>query len=164
MSMAMLNFFIGSLAQASDGNIKQQGFAGQWMIGGSSNHQLVVPQWCRFEVRMVDARYGFFTPDVEVSAGTPLVFRFGTPDVIRGLHVPGSNVDTAVSPGFVSEVRTGLEGSASNKAAARRVGEVIAERARAAGFETVVFDRGTYRYHGKVKELADAARAKGLKF
>jgi cytochrome c oxidase subunit 2 len=57
-------------------------------------------------VRMVLARYGFYPPDVEVPAGTPLIFRFATPDVIHGLHVPGTNVDTAVVPGFVSEVRT----------------------------------------------------------
>jgi cytochrome c oxidase subunit 2 len=57
-------------------------------------------------VRMVVARYGFYPPDVEVPAGTPLIFRFATPDVIHGLHVPGTNVDTAVIPGFVSEVRT----------------------------------------------------------
>lgn len=57
-------------------------------------------------VRMVVARYGFYPPDVEVPDGTPLVFRFATPDVIHGLHVPGTNVDTAVIPGFVSEVRT----------------------------------------------------------
>jgi heme/copper-type cytochrome/quinol oxidase subunit 2 len=42
---------------------------------------------------------------VEVPAGTRLIFRFATPDVIHGLHVPGTNVDTAVIPGFVSEVQ-----------------------------------------------------------
>ena len=47
---------------------------------------------------------------------------------------------------------------------AKRVGELVAERAKAAGVETVVFDRGGYRYHGRVKALADAARAGGLKF
>jgi len=47
---------------------------------------------------------------------------------------------------------------------AKRAGELLAERAKAAGVETVVFDRGGYRYHGRVKALADAARAGGLKF
>ena len=47
---------------------------------------------------------------------------------------------------------------------AKRAGELIAERAKAAGVETVVFDRGGYRYHGRVKALADGAREKGLTF
>jgi len=52
----------------------------------------------------------------------------------------------------------------SNLAAAKAVGSLIGKRAKKAGIETVVFDRGSKRYHGKVKELADAARAEGLKF
>ena len=47
---------------------------------------------------------------------------------------------------------------------AKRVGELIAERGKAAGVETCVFDRGGYRYHGKVKALADGARESGLRF
>jgi large subunit ribosomal protein L18 len=47
---------------------------------------------------------------------------------------------------------------------AKRAGEVLAERAKAAGIESVVFDRGGYRYHGRVKALADGARDKGLTF
>jgi large subunit ribosomal protein L18 len=47
---------------------------------------------------------------------------------------------------------------------AKRAGEVLAERAKAAGIEECVFDRGGYRYHGKVKALADGAREGGLKF
>jgi len=47
---------------------------------------------------------------------------------------------------------------------ASQVGRAIAERAKAAGIGTVVFDRGGYRYHGRVKALADAARATGLRF
>jgi large subunit ribosomal protein L18 len=47
---------------------------------------------------------------------------------------------------------------------AKRAGELLAERAKAAGVESVVFDRGGYRYHGRVKALADAAREKGLAF
>ena len=48
--------------------------------------------------------------------------------------------------------------------AARRVGMLLAERAKAAGVDKVVFDRGGYRYHGRVKALADAAREGGLSF
>jgi large subunit ribosomal protein L18 len=47
---------------------------------------------------------------------------------------------------------------------AKRVGELIAERGKAAGVETCVFDRGGYRFHGKVKALADGARESGLRF
>jgi large subunit ribosomal protein L18 len=51
-----------------------------------------------------------------------------------------------------------------NKAAAEAVGKRIAERAKKLGIETVAFDRGGYKYHGRVKALADAARESGLKF
>jgi len=52
----------------------------------------------------------------------------------------------------------------SDIAAAERIGKLIAERAKKAKIEDVVFDRGPYLYHGRVKTLADAARAAGLKF
>ena len=51
-----------------------------------------------------------------------------------------------------------------NLAAAKLVGKLIGERARAAGLNKVVFDRGGYQYHGRVKALADAAREAGLEF
>ena len=51
-----------------------------------------------------------------------------------------------------------------NKAAATLVGKRIADRAKAAGIETVAFDRSGYRYHGRVQALAEAAREAGLKF
>jgi large subunit ribosomal protein L18 len=51
-----------------------------------------------------------------------------------------------------------------NAGAAEAVGKLIAERAKAAGLESVAFDRGGFRYHGRVKALADAARNAGLKF
>ena len=52
----------------------------------------------------------------------------------------------------------------SKKDAASKVGTLLAERAQAAGVESVVFDRGGNKYHGRVAALADAARAAGLKF
>ncbi len=52
----------------------------------------------------------------------------------------------------------------SDKAAAREVGLLIARRAREAGVERVVFDRGAYKYHGRVKALAEGAREGGLQF
>ena len=54
--------------------------------------------------------------------------------------------------------------SGGNVAAAKAVGEILAQKARAGGIERVVFDRGGYMYHGRVKALADAARAGGLVF
>jgi large subunit ribosomal protein L18 len=54
--------------------------------------------------------------------------------------------------------------SGATVAAATRVGELIAERAKAAGIERVAFDRSGFRYHGRVKALADAARENGLQF
>lgn len=51
-----------------------------------------------------------------------------------------------------------------NVASAAEIGKSIAEKAKAAGVDTVVFDRNGYRYHGRIKSLADAAREGGLKF
>ena len=51
-----------------------------------------------------------------------------------------------------------------NVAAAKAIGKLVAERAKEKGIKSVVFDRGGYQYHGRVKALADAARAAGLEF
>ena len=63
-----------------------------------------------------------------------------------------------------SSVEKAFEGSGSNKEGARKVGKAVAERAVAKGIGNVVFDRGGYIYHGRVKELAEAAREGGLAF
>ncbi len=55
-------------------------------------------------------------------------------------------------------------GSTGSAAAAARVGSLVAERAKAAGVEKVVFDRGGFLYHGRIAAAADAARAAGLEF
>ena len=55
-------------------------------------------------------------------------------------------------------------GSGGNVAAAQNVGRLVAERATAAGVKRVVFDRGGFRYHGRIAALADAARSAGLEF
>ena len=67
----------------------------------------------------------------------------------------------------LSTLDTGLKGelkSMRTMEAARRVGKELAERARRNGIEAVVFDRGGYRYHGRVKALAEGAREGGLVF
>jgi large subunit ribosomal protein L18 len=61
------------------------------------------------------------------------------------------------------DVRKELK-SGGNRAAAAVVGKRIAEKAKAAGIDTVAFDRSGFKYHGRVKALADAAREGGLKF
>ena len=58
----------------------------------------------------------------------------------------------------------GFEGIGSNKEAAKKIGQLIAERALAKGITAVVFDRGGYIYHGRVSELAAGAREGGLQF
>ena len=66
-----------------------------------------------------------------------------------------------------AEVRKELadkSGKGGNASAAAAVGKRVAEKAKAAGVETVAFDRAGFRYHGRVKALADAAREAGLKF
>lgn len=57
-----------------------------------------------------------------------------------------------------------IEAVGAKKEIAAKVGELIAQRAKEAGVESVVFDRNGYLYHGRIKELADAARNGGLKF
>ncbi|TWI50824.1 LSU ribosomal protein L18P [Pseudomonas duriflava] len=56
------------------------------------------------------------------------------------------------------------EGATSNIEAAQKVGKLVAERAKAAGVTQVAFDRSGFKYHGRVKALADAARESGLEF
>ena len=62
-----------------------------------------------------------------------------------------------------ADVKEGLKGS-KNMEAAAKVGRTIAEKALAAGIEKVAFDRSGYRYHGRIKALAEAAREGGLQF
>ena len=75
----------------------------------------------------------------------------------------GSRVLAAAST-LDKEVRERVEGSCGNVAAASVVGRAIAERALQAGVSEVAFDRSGYKYHGRVKALAEAAREHGLRF
>ena len=62
------------------------------------------------------------------------------------------------------ELRDKLNQKTWNVQAAKEVGKIIAERATAKGIKEIVFDRGGYKYHGRIKALADSARESGLKF
>ena len=74
----------------------------------------------------------------------------------------GSKVRASAST-VQAEVKDGLKGC-KNMEAAAKVGRTIAEKALAAGIDKVAFDRSGYRYHGRIKALADAAREGGLQF
>jgi large subunit ribosomal protein L18 len=90
--------------------------------------------------------------------------------VYRSLgHIYAQVIDDRAGKTLVSassvdkETKKNLKGG-GNIAAAKVIGKAIAERAKAAGVVKVVFDRGGYKYHGRVKALADAAREAGLQF
>lgn len=76
----------------------------------------------------------------------------------------GEGRTLASASSLEKDVATSLSGRCGNIAAAEVVGRLVAERATAAGVSRVVFDRGPYLYHGRVKALAEAARSAGLQF
>src|ERR1019366_6145888 len=76
-------------------------------------------------------------------------------DVAGAAGVSASTVDKSAKGGLAK---------GGNVAAAKAIGKLVAERAKEKGIKSVVFDRGGYQYHGRVKALADAARAAGLEF
>ena len=77
-------------------------------------------------------------------------------DDVKGVTVASAST---LEKDFVTAKKTGAD-----KSAATAIGKLIAERAVKAGINTVVFDRGGYIYHGRIKALADAAREGGLQF
>ncbi len=79
-------------------------------------------------------------------------------------HIYAQIIDDAAGRTLAAAGSMSLAGDGDKKAAARRVGGALAERAKAAGVTSVVFDRGGYQYHGRVKALADAVREGGLDF
>jgi len=87
-----------------------------------------------------------------------------------GQHIYAQVIDDAKGVTVASassldkDLRTGGLKSGGNKAAAEAVGKLVAQRALQAGVKEVVFDRGGYLFHGRVKALADAAREGGLSF
>ncbi len=114
----------------------------------------------RFERRERRVRYALRTK----GGGRPRLSVFRS-----GRHIYGQVIDdgegrtlasaSTLDQGLKGELKTGAD-----REAARRVGLLLAERAKAAGIEQVTFDRGGYRYHGRVKALAEGAREGGLSF
>jgi large subunit ribosomal protein L18 len=90
------------------------------------------------------------------------VLRSGQHIYAQVFTADGSKVLASAST-VQADVNDGLK-SKKNKDAAARVGRIIAEKAQAAGIQKVAFDRSGYRYHGRIKALADAAREAGLQF
>ncbi|MCU1357409.1 MAG: ribosomal protein [Acidimicrobiales bacterium] len=81
-------------------------------------------------------------------------------------HIAAQIIDDRAGTTLVAAATTepAVTGSGGNVAAATQIGELLAERAKAAGITTVVFDRGGNLYHGRIAALADAAREGGLEF
>jgi large subunit ribosomal protein L18 len=96
----------------------------------------------------------------------------GTPECPRlnifrsGKHIYAQIIDDVTMKTLcsASSVEKDFEGPGGNKEGAKKVGLLVAERAKQKGVTDVVFDRGGYIYHGRVKELADGAREGGLNF
>jgi len=80
------------------------------------------------------------------------------------LILPGGSTVLVTASTLQKEIRSQISGGTGNVDAARAVGRAIAEKAKDAGVEAVAFDRSGFKYHGRVKALADAAREHGLKF
>lgn len=76
----------------------------------------------------------------------------------------GKGVTLAAASTRSKELRDQLKGKAGNRAASTLVGALIAEKAKGLGITAVAFDRNGYRFHGRVRALAEAAREAGLKF
>jgi large subunit ribosomal protein L18 len=84
-------------------------------------------------------------------------------------HIYAQIIDDAKGTTLIAASTLDADGkkdlkNGGNVAAAQAVGKLIAQRAKAKGIEAVLFDRGGYLYHGRIKALADAAREAGLKF
>lgn len=94
---------------------------------------------------------------------TRLVVNRSNCHIYAQIIAPGGDKVLASASTLEADVRKDLK-NGGNKAAAAIVGKNIAEKAKAAGIDTVAFDRSGYKYHGRVKALAEAARENGLKF
>jgi large subunit ribosomal protein L18 len=97
-----------------------------------------------------------------VAGGRARLSVFRSSKNIYAQVIDDANGVTVAAASTLEGVKDGQKGS--DKAAAERVGKLVAERALEKGVKDVVFDRGSYLYHGRIKALADAAREAGLNF
>lgn len=98
------------------------------------------------------------------AAGRPRLTVFRSNKHIYAQIIDDAQGRTLVSASTVEQDLGGAGTASGNKAAAAKVGKVLAERAKEAGITEVGFDRSAYKYHGRVAALADAAREGGLSF
>ncbi|MFN3835572.1 MAG: 50S ribosomal protein L18 [Glycocaulis sp.] len=98
------------------------------------------------------------------SGGRPRLSVFRSSKHIYAQIIDDSNGVTLAAASSLDSGLRGGKASGANIEAAQAVGKLVAERAKAKGLTDVVFDRGGYIYHGRVKALADAAREGGLNF
>jgi large subunit ribosomal protein L18 len=117
--------------------------------------KLVKMEFRRSRVRKALKAAGKLRPRLSVFRSAKNIYAQVIDDQ-KGVTVAAAST---LEEGFKKDGKTGAD-----KAAASAIGKLIAERAVKAGIETVVFDRGAYLYHGRVKALADGAREGGLKF
>ena len=100
---------------------------------------------------------------IALQRATRLVVSRSNCHIYAQIIAPEGNKVLASASTLEAELRKDLK-NGGNKAAAAIIGKRIADRAKALGIESVAFDRSGYRYHGRVRALADAAREAGLKF
>ena len=96
--------------------------------------------------------------------GRPRLSVFRSSKHIYAQIIDDTSSRTVASASSLDKDLKGKLKTGSDKEAAVEVGKLVAQRAQAAGVESVVFDRGGYMYHGRIKALADAAREGGLSF
>jgi large subunit ribosomal protein L18 len=100
----------------------------------------------------------------KVASGRPRLSIFRSSAHIYAQVIDDKRGHTVAAASSLEKDLRGKLKTGADKAAAVEVGKLVAERAKAAGIDKVVFDRGAYLYHGRVKALADAAREGGLEF
>ena len=98
------------------------------------------------------------------SGGRPRLSVFRSSKQIYAQVIDDARGQTIAAASSLEKTMRELMKTGANVEAARRVGKEVAERAKKAGVDKVVFDRGAYMYHGRVKALADGAREGGLEF
>lgn len=102
--------------------------------------------------------------NIRGTAERPRLAVFRTHKHIYAQVIDDASGKTLASASTMDKALRSAVGFGGNKQAAEAIGKAVAERAKAAGISKVCFDRGEFRYHGRVAALADAARAAGLEF